>query len=113
MGYYLAKVAITALLVVAISEIAKRSSLMGALLASLPLTSILAFIWLYLETGSGEKVAALSASILWLVLPSLVPASGLGILAQPGNIRPDHRRCLRTRPGAGQPFRPGRVMESW
>ena len=72
MLYLLAKVAITAVLVVAISEVAKRSSLIGALLASLPLTSILAFVWLYVESGSTEKVAALSGSILWLVLPSLV-----------------------------------------
>jgi hypothetical protein len=68
---YAAKVAITALVVVAVSEIAKRSSMWGAVLASLPLTSLLAFIWLYLDTGNGEAVAALSQSVFWLVLPSL------------------------------------------
>jgi len=69
---YIVKVAVTALMVVAVSELGKRSSLWGALLASLPLTSILAFVWLYLDTGDARSVARLSTSILWLVLPSLV-----------------------------------------
>lgn len=66
------KVLITAVLVVAISEVSKRSTLVGGLLASLPLTSLLAIVWLQLDTGDTEKVAALTTSIFWLVLPSLV-----------------------------------------
>lgn len=66
------KVAITSALVVAISELAKRSTLFGALLASLPLTSVLAFVWIWYDTGDTEKVASLATSIFWLVLPSLV-----------------------------------------
>jgi hypothetical protein len=65
------KVAITAIVVVAISELAKRSSFWGALLASLPLTSLLAFVWLYLDTGDAGRVGTLSTGIFWLVLPSL------------------------------------------
>jgi hypothetical protein len=72
MAQFLIKVLITALLVAAVSEVARRSSLFGALLASLPATSILAFVWLYRETGDTAKVAALSADIFWLVLPSLL-----------------------------------------
>lgn len=72
MWHYIAKVAISAIIIVAISEIAKRSSAWAAALASLPLTSLLAFIWLHLETGDTERVAALSQGIFWLVLPSLV-----------------------------------------
>jgi hypothetical protein len=72
MLYYVLKVAISAILIVVISELGKRSSLLGALLASLPLTSLLAFVWLYRDTHSVEKVAALSTGIFWLVLPSLV-----------------------------------------
>ena len=44
---------------------------MGGVLASLPLTSILAFIWLYVDTQDKEKVIALSNSVFWLVVPSL------------------------------------------
>lgn len=71
MTYTILKVAISAVIIVAISEISKRSSLLGGLLASLPLTSLLAFIWLYVDTQDIQKVAALSNSIFWLVLPSL------------------------------------------
>ena len=46
MVYYAFKVLISALLIVAITELSKRNSGLAALLASLPLTSLLAFIWL-------------------------------------------------------------------
>ena len=47
MIYTLSKLLITSLLIVAISEISKRSSFIGALLASLPLISVFAMVWLY------------------------------------------------------------------
>ncbi len=72
MTQYVVKVLITAALVVAISEVSKRSTMFGGLLASLPLVSFLALLWLYLDTKDAGKVAALSTSIFWLVLPSLV-----------------------------------------
>lgn len=72
MGQYIIKVALSALVIVAVSEIAKRNSFWAALLASLPLTSLLAFVWLHLETGDSERIAELSHGIFWLVLPSLV-----------------------------------------
>lgn len=65
------KVIISALIITGISESAKRFTTFGAILASLPLTSILAFIWLYLDTKNAEKVGQLSFSIFWMVLPSL------------------------------------------
>ncbi|MGH1417781.1 MAG: DUF3147 family protein [Hyphomicrobiaceae bacterium] len=78
------KVGITSILVVAIAEISKRSSLFGALIASLPLTSILAMIWLYFDTGDSEKIATLSSGIFWLVLPSLILFIVLPILLRAG-----------------------------
>lgn len=71
MAYYIVKVFITATLVVSISEISKRNSLIGAILASLPIISILAFVWLYIDTKSLEKISQLSIGIFWLVIPSL------------------------------------------
>ena len=50
MTYYLVKIAVTTGLIVIISEVAKRSSLVGAILASIPLVSVLAMIWLYIDT---------------------------------------------------------------
>jgi hypothetical protein len=70
--YTAIKVLVTAVLVVAIAEAAKRSTVVGGIIASLPLTSLLAFVWLYGETGDTTKIASLSESIFWYVLPSLV-----------------------------------------
>ena len=72
MAYTIIKVLLTALIVVAISEIGKRSTLFASLVASLPLTSILAILWLYIDTGSTEKVMNLSLGIFWIVIPSIV-----------------------------------------
>ena len=69
---YFIKIIVSALLIVAISEIAKRSSLWGAILASLPFISILAFVFLYQDTQDIKKVSDLSIGIFWLVIPSLV-----------------------------------------
>ncbi len=71
MTYIFLKFAISAAVVVAVSEIAKRSSFAGGFLASLPLTSLVAIAWLYRDTGDTQRVASLSMSIFWLVIPSL------------------------------------------
>jgi hypothetical protein len=71
MIYYVLKVLISVVLIVLVSEVAKRSSLLAALVASLPITSLLAFVWLYWETGDSARVSALSIDIFWLVIPSL------------------------------------------
>lgn len=71
MTQYAIKVLISALVIVAVTELAKRSSFVGALVASLPLTSLLAFMWLYWDTGDATQVSSLSVNIFWLVLPSL------------------------------------------
>jgi hypothetical protein len=78
------KVLLTAVVVVAVSEVAKRSSLWGAILASLPLTSLLAFVWLYLDTGNTANIASLSQSIFWLVLASLPLFLALPIMLRAG-----------------------------
>lgn len=71
MWQYIVKFMLTAAVVVAVTEIARRSTLWGAAAASLPLTSLLAFVWLYVDTGDSSRVADLSQGIFWLVLPSL------------------------------------------
>jgi hypothetical protein len=71
MTQYVIKIIVSALLIVAVSELSKRSSFLGALLASLPIISVMAMIWLYVDTRDRDKVATLSINIFWLVLPSL------------------------------------------
>jgi len=68
---YAINVLITAVVVVAVSEIGRRSSFWGAALASLPLTSLLAFIWIYRSTGNTQTIISLSHGIFWLVLAAL------------------------------------------
>jgi hypothetical protein len=82
--YAALKVAVTAVIIVAISEVAKRSTLLGGVIASLPLTSLLAFVWLYGETGDAARIAALSKSIFWYVLPSLALFIALPMLIARG-----------------------------
>ncbi len=84
MSYYIVKIVLTVILVVAISEIAKRSTFAGALLTSIPLISILAMFWLYIDTRDTAKVSALATSVFWLVLPSLVLFITLPLLLKQG-----------------------------
>lgn len=72
MFYIALKFIITAGVVVGVSEIAKRSSYFAAMLAALPLTSILAMVWIYVDTKDSEKIVELSYGIFWLVLPTLL-----------------------------------------
>ncbi|MGE5351071.1 MAG: DUF3147 family protein, partial [Acidobacteriota bacterium] len=65
------KVIISSVLIVLVSEVSKRSTFLGSVFASVPLVSILAFIWLYVDTKDKLKVAELSRGIFWLVIPSL------------------------------------------
>lgn len=69
---FLIKIIISASVIALVSEVGKRVSWVAGILASLPLLSILSFFWLYVETKDVEKVVALSKSIFWAVLPSLV-----------------------------------------
>jgi hypothetical protein len=71
MTEYAIKVLLSAVLIVLVTELAKRSTVAGAVIASLPLTSLLAFVWLYWETRDASRVAGLSVDIFWLVIPSL------------------------------------------
>jgi len=84
MTYTIIKVAITAILIVAISEISKRSSLLGAILASVPLVSVLAMVWLYQDTKDINKISELSIGIFWLVIPSLALFISLPLLLKQG-----------------------------
>ncbi len=68
---FLLKAATTVVLVLAVSVLARRPGLAGALIASLPLTSLLVLGWLYFDTRDPHQVADLAMNILWFVLGSL------------------------------------------
>ncbi|USD66904.1 DUF3147 family protein [Vibrio sp. SCSIO 43136] len=71
MAWLIAKYAITAGLVVLISEIAKRSDKLGALTAALPTVTILALIWMHLEGLEQGKLSKHAYYTFWYVLPTL------------------------------------------
>ena len=86
MLYLLIKALLSGALIAIASEVARRWPGVGGLIVSLPLTSLLAMIWLWRDTGDAEGVAQLSTGAFWFILPSLplflmLPAmlrSGLG-----------------------------------
>lgn len=82
--YFLLKILITAIVVATVSEVARRYSLFAAAIASLPLTSILAMIWLYRDTGDLQKIVEHCHGILWLIAPSLLFFIVLPLLLQHG-----------------------------
>ena len=85
MTIYIIKVLVSAVIIVAVTELSKRGgTFWGGVLASLPLTSLLAFIWLYVETREAARVAALAWSIFWLVIPSLTLFIALPLLIRRG-----------------------------
>ncbi|MBC7885385.1 MAG: DUF3147 family protein [Saprospiraceae bacterium] len=86
--YILIKTIISALLIVAISEAGKRFTTFGAILALLPLTSLLAFIWLYRDTKDIQKISLLSHEILMMIIPSLVFFIALPILLKSTKFYP-------------------------
>jgi len=84
MLYFVIKAAISGVIAAAVSEIARRYPGWGGLVAALPLTSILAMIWLWRDGRDTQQVAALSSSILWFIVPSLPMFVFLPVLLRSG-----------------------------
>ncbi|OFX21314.1 MAG: hypothetical protein A2041_06980 [Bacteroidetes bacterium GWA2_31_9b] len=81
---FIIKVILTSVLIVTISEVGKRNSIMAAVYASLPLTTLLAIVWLYLDTKDIHKVSSLSWNVLIAVVPSFVFLISLPLLIKYG-----------------------------
>nr|WP_086937429.1 DUF3147 family protein [Thaumasiovibrio occultus] len=71
MFWILTKYLTTAAIVVLISEVAKRSDKIGALIAALPTVTLLALIWMYIEGQGHEKLSNHAFYTFWYVLPTL------------------------------------------
>tara|TARA_R110000868_G_scaffold183900_2_gene425240 strand:+ start:3433 stop:3783 length:351 start_codon:yes stop_codon:yes gene_type:complete len=71
MVYLIVKALLSGVIIMAVSEVAKRSPGIGALVASLPLISVLAIIWLWNDTGDNERIASHAEATFWYVLPTL------------------------------------------
>ena len=65
------KAIISGVLIVIISELASKNPGFGALIASLPLISIFAMVWMWLENKNINNIADHAEATFWLVIPSL------------------------------------------
>lgn len=71
MLYAVLKAAVSGVIIAIVSEIARRKPGFGALIASLPLISILGMIWLWRDTRDPMRLADHAQATLWYVIPSL------------------------------------------
>jgi len=70
MIFYFIKIIVTVIVIVIVSEVAKKSTLFAGLIVSIPLTTLLAIVWLYWETRNIQKVIELSNATLLMIIPS-------------------------------------------
>lgn len=66
------KTIVSAIIIALVSTLGKKSPTFGAIIVSLPITSMLAIMWLYRDTHNVQNVIDLSISILWIIIPSLI-----------------------------------------
>jgi hypothetical protein len=71
MLYLALKAGLSDVIIAVVSEVARRSPTLGALIVSLPLLSLLGIFWLLRDTGDSVRIAAHAESTFWYVLPTL------------------------------------------
>jgi hypothetical protein len=71
MLYLAIKAALSGIIIAIVSEVAKRYPGFGALIASLPLVSVLGMIWLWHDKPDVPNMASHVEATFWFVLPSL------------------------------------------
>ena len=91
MIFYLSKLLLTSAVIVLVTEVVKRSDKFGALIAALPLTTLLIICWMYAENQPDKKIAdhmvltfyfVLRTLPMFLLFPYLISKFGfLGALA--------------------------------
>lgn len=71
MNWIITKYLVTAGIIVAVSEVAKRSGKLGALITALPLVAVIALLWMYVEKQPPERIGSYAYYTFWYVLPTL------------------------------------------
>ena len=84
MLYLVLKAAVSGVIIAVVSEIAKRSPAFGALVASLPLVSVMGMMWLWRDTTDPVRMAAHAQATFWYVLPSLPMFLAIPLLLRRG-----------------------------
>lgn len=83
-GQLALKALLSGALIAAASELARRSPGWGGLIASLPLVSTLAMIWLWRDTGDGARIADFAISSSLYVLAALPAFALIALLLRKG-----------------------------
>lgn len=83
-GQLAIKALLSGVLIAAASEFARRSPGWGGLIASLPLVSTMAMVWLWGDTGDASRVADMAISSSLYVMASLPAFMALAILLRRG-----------------------------
>ena len=78
------KYAVTAFIIVLVSEVAKRTDRLGALLASLPFVTIMVMVWLYIEGQGDKKISNHAFYTFWYVIPTLPMFLAMPVLLKNG-----------------------------
>ena len=66
------KIILTAVIIVGVAQLSQKDTLLAAVLASIPLVSVLAMMWMNQDGASNEDIVNFSKDIVWLVIPSLL-----------------------------------------
>ena len=70
-AFFLVKIIVSAFIIAGVSELAKRMPSLGGLIAAMPLTTLLALIWLYVDTGNYELAHTFTRSVLFAIIPTI------------------------------------------
>ena len=71
MIYFIIRAGLSGLIVALVASVARRNPAAGALIASLPLVSLLGMIWLWHDTQDVRRLADHAEATFYYVLPSL------------------------------------------
>ncbi|MGD9580466.1 MAG: DUF3147 family protein [Vampirovibrionia bacterium] len=70
--YLVLKIIISGVLVGVVTEISKKYTIIGGLIAAMPLTTLLAILWLYFETKDLSLIGTFSRSVFFGIFPTLM-----------------------------------------
>ena len=70
--YFLIKILVSAVIIATVTKLSEKTPVGGALLKSLPLTSLLVFFFMKYEGRTNDEIRQMSWDILYLVIPSLI-----------------------------------------
>ena len=66
------KILLTALIIFSIAQVSERRTLMAAVLASIPIVSVLSMMMMFHEGQSALEISAFARDLVWLLIPSLL-----------------------------------------